>query len=123
MKHTWTVSELTGINQAIEAGEYIEDDNREFTTRGVVVGVSTLYNVDTGLSALVTDATTTKVSATGVPFECGALYKVTLNAPWTIQNSDGPLIEVECKICGFSYPNKELVRGRCKDCIDEPQRS
>jgi hypothetical protein len=123
MKHTWTVSELAGINQAITPGEFIEDDNRDFSNRGVVVGVSILTNVDTNISSLVTGVTTTKVSAIGVSFNCGDLYKVTLATPWTMQNSDGSLIEVECNICGFSYPKDKLIRGKCKVCQDQLSKS
>jgi hypothetical protein len=123
MKHTWTISELTGLNKALSLGEYIEDEERYFTTKGVVTGVSLLTNVDTGISSLVTSATETKVGAVGVTFQPGDFYIVTLASDYTMQNSDGPLIEIECSLCGFSYPSKELTNGRCKVCIDKPFRS
>lgn len=121
MRHTWTVSELSGLNRAQAAGDYIEDFERDFVTRGVVVGSSTLYNKSKGLSALVTGVTSTRVTATGTNFVPGEMYVVSLDTAWTVQTPDGPLIEVECNICGFSYPAKELTKGRCKVCIDKPK--
>lgn len=123
MKHTWTIDQLSGYNRAQSNGDFIEDANREFVTKGVVVGVSTLYNKETNASGLVTDVTEDRIDATGVGFKRGDPYVVSLNADWTMQNSDGPLIEVECNRCGFSYPSKELTRGLCCVCIDKSQRS
>jgi hypothetical protein len=123
MKHTWTIDQLSGYNRSQTNGEFIEDANREFSTKGVVVGVSTLYNKETDASGLVTTVTADRIDALGVRFKRGDLYVVTLAADWTMQNDDGPLVEVECNMCGFSYSMKELTRGRCKVCIDKPQRS
>lgn len=123
MKHTWTIDQLSGYNRAQSNGDFIEDANREFVTKGVVVGVSTLYNKETDVSGLVTAVTEDRIDATGVSFKRGDPYVVTLNAAWTMANSDGALIEVECRRCGFSYPSKELSNGLCKVCIDKPQRS
>lgn len=123
MKHTWTIDQISGYNRAQSNGDFIEDTNREFATRGVVVGVSILYNKETNVSGLVTDVTDDRVDATGVSFKRGDPYVVTLNADWTMANTDGPLIEVECNRCGFSYPSKELTRRLCKVCIDKSQRS
>ena len=123
MKHTWTIDQLSGYNRSQSNGDFIEDTNREFTTKGVVIGVSILYNKATNASGLVTDRTEDRVDATGVSFTRGDPYVVTLSTAWTIQNSDGPLIEVECNRCGFSYPSKDLTRGLCKVCVDKSQRS
>jgi len=123
MKRTWTITQLSGYNRAQSNGDFIEDANREFVTKGVVIGVSILYNKATNVSGLVTNVTENRIDAVGVLFKRGDPYVVTLNLPWTMQNSDGPLIEVECKRCGFSYPSKELNNGLCKVCIDKPQRS
>jgi hypothetical protein len=123
MKHTWTIDQLSGYNRSQTNGEFIEDFNREFSTKGVVNGVSILYNKETNESGLVTTVTDDRVDALGVKFKRGDPYVVTLATDWTMQNDDGPLIEVECSICGFSYPTKDLTRGRCKTCIDKPQRS
>ena len=123
MKHTWTIDRLSGYNRSQSNGDFIEDANREFVTKGVVVGVSMLYNKETNVSGLVTAVTENRIDALGVGFKRGDPYVVLLSTAWTMQNSDGALIEVECSRCGFSYPSKELTNGRCKVCIDKPQRS
>jgi hypothetical protein len=121
MKHTWTISELSGINRAQAAGDYIEDYERDFLTKGVVAVTDTLYNDTTGTSGAVSAVTDDKVTAAGMAFKPGDFYRVSITATYVMQNSDGPLIEVECNICGWSYPAKDLVRGRCKVCIDKPK--
>ena len=122
MKHTWTIDELSGINRAQAAGDYIEDYERYFATKGVVAdGTCTLYNVTKGIDAIVIAVTETKVTGGGTRFSPGDFYRVTLTTDYVMQNSDGALIEVECSLCGFSYPSKELVRGKCKVCIDKPK--
>jgi hypothetical protein len=119
MKHTTTVSELVGTNESPISGNFIVSSNREFITRKVVVGVSILTNKTKDLSGLVSAVTQTRIDAPGVNFNPGNFFSVTLESPWTIQNSDGPVIEVECNRCGFSYSSKELIRGLCKTCIDK----
>lgn len=123
MRTTWTISELSGINRAVASGDYVEDYERYFTTKGVAAGTCTLYNKSNGTSAVVSAATATRVTAAGIVFYPGDFYVVTLPTAYMMQNSDGPLIEVECNRCGFSYPAKELVKGLCEVCIDKPQRS
>lgn len=123
MKHTVTTSELTGTNESPVGGNFITATNRDFVTRMVVVGVSTLYNKTKGLSGLVSAVTETRIDAPDVNFSPGDFFAVSLSTPWTIQNDDGPLIEVECNRCGFSYPQKKLVRGLCSTCIDKPHSS
>jgi len=119
MKHTWTISNIDGTNETPIVGDYITSTSGDFINRGVVIGVSVLTNKTTGVYATVTARTATTVTATGVAFNSGDFYSVTLPNPWTVSNEFGPLIEVECNICGFSYPSKDLVKGRCKDCIDK----
>ena len=34
-------------------------------------------------------------------------------------NSDGPIIEIQCNLCGFSYPSSELTEGLCRWCVDK----
>jgi hypothetical protein len=121
VKHTWTITQLSGYNRSQSNGDFIEDANREFVTKGVIIGLSILWNKSTDISGLVTNVTVDRIDAVGVHFNRGDPYIVTLNTPWTMQNSDGPLIEVECALCGFSYPNKELSLGRCKTCQDKPK--
>ena len=124
MRVTRTVSELTGINEAPLAGDYIKSSNRDFITRGVVVGVSTLYNQTNGLSALVSAVTASRIDAMGTKFLPGDLWKVSLSTPWTVQDDSGvPLTEIQCKRCGFSYSAKTLVGGRCPTCVDALQRT
>jgi hypothetical protein len=122
VKHIWTITQLSGYNRSQSGGDFIEDANREFVTKGVIIGISVLWNKSTDLSSFVTNVTANRIDAVGVNFKCGDPYIVTLNTPWTMQTSDGPLIEVECNLCGFSYPNKELSLGRCKTCQDELKR-
>lgn len=123
MKVTRTISELVGVNSSSKAGEYIEGPNRDFITKGVVVGVSILYNQTNERSATVTSVTSSRIDALGLGFNPGDFWKVSLSTPWTVQTEDGPLVEVQCKRCGFSYPNKTLVKGRCPTCVDTPQRT
>lgn len=120
MKHTITVTELSGHNESPTAGNFVTSSNRDFVTRRVTVGVSTLYNMATGISGLVTAVTATRIDA-AVPFKPGDLFKVSLSSAWTLQNSDMPVMEVECKICGWSYPREKLINGRCSTCLDEPR--
>ena len=123
MKHTTTTSELTGTNESPIGGNFIIATNREFVTRKVVVGISTLYNKSKGLSGLVSAVTETRIDAPGVNFSPGDFFAVSLDTPWTLQTDDGPVIEVECNRCGFSYPSKELTRGLCSTCIDRSRSS
>lgn len=120
MKHTISITELSGVNESPTSGDFIISSNRDFIVRGVVVGVSTLYNKSTGVSGLVTARTASQIDATGVPFKPGDFFTVSLSSAWVLQNADMPVVEVECNICGFSFPSKELTLGRCKVCVDQP---
>ena len=122
MKYTTTVSELSGTNESPVGGDFIISSNRDFINRRVVVGVSTLYNKTKGLSALVSNIAVTRIDAVGTNFSPGDFFLVSLAVPWTVQTDDGPVIEVECNRCGWSYPQKELVNGLCKTCIDKSNR-
>jgi hypothetical protein len=122
MKHTVEVTELTGLNESPVSGDYVISLSRDFTTRNVTPGVSVLYNASTGLHGTVSGVTSTTIAVSGLKCNPGDFYYVTLSAPWTIQNDDLPIIEVECNLCGWSYPSKELVRGRCKVCIDKSNK-
>jgi hypothetical protein len=121
MKHTITTSELFGTNESPVGGNFVVSSNRDFITRRVVVGISTLTNKTKGLSGLVSVVTATRIDAPGVNFNPGDFFSVTLESPWTLQTNDGPVIEVECDRCGFSYPSKELSLGLCKTCVDKPK--
>lgn len=123
MKVTRTVSELTGVNESPLSGDYIESLNRDFVTRGVIVGVSTLYNQTNGLSALVSAVTASRIDAVGTDFRPGDFWKVSLPTPWTVQEDGTVLIEVQCKRCGWSYPKNTLVKGLCPTCVDQPRRT
>ena len=122
MKYTTTVSELSGTNESPVEGDFIISSNRDFITRRVVVGVSTLYNKTKGLSALIDTVTANQIDAVGTNFSPGDFFLVSLAVPWTVQTDDGPVIEIECNRCGWSYPQKELVNGLCKTCIDKSNR-
>ncbi len=119
MKHTTTISELSGTNESPIGGNFIISSNRDFITRRVVVGISTLYNKTKNLSGLVTAVTASRIDAGGTNFKPGDFFLVSLETPWVIQTSDGPVIEVECRRCGFSYPTKELVNDYCSVCRDQ----
>jgi hypothetical protein len=121
MKYTITASELFGTNESPVGGNFIVSSNRDFTTRRVVVGISILTNKTKGLSGLVSVVTTNRIDAPEVNFSPGDFFSVTLESPWTIQTDDGPVLEVECNRCGFSYPVKSLSMGLCKVCIDKPK--
>ena len=123
MKVIRTVSELFGVNEAPLRGDYIQSSNRDFITRGVIVGVSTLYNQTNGLSALVSAVTASRIDALGTDFYPGDLWKVSLPTPWTVQEDGRSLVEIQCKRCGWSYPAKTLVGGRCPTCVDASQRT
>ncbi len=119
MKHTTTVSVLDGMNESPVGGDFIVSSNRDFVTRRVIVGISVLTNKSNGKSGTVTVATATRVDASGTNFKPGDFFSVTLASPWTVQTVDGPVVEVECNRCGFSYPSKELTLGLCKVCQDQ----
>ncbi len=121
MKHTTTVSNLDGMNESPVGGDFIVSSNRDFVTRRVIVGVSILTNKSNGKSGTVTVVTATRVDAVGTNFKPGDFFSVTLASPWTVQTADGPVIEVECNRCGFSYSSKELTLGLCKVCTDQPK--
>jgi hypothetical protein len=121
MKYTITTSELSGTNESPIGGNFVVSSNRDFITRRVVVGISTLTNKTKGLSGLVSAVAVTRIDAPGVNFSPGDFFSVTLESPWTIQTDDGSVIEVECNRCGFSYPSRELSLGLCKTCIDKPR--
>ena len=121
MKHTTTTSILSGTNESPIVGQFIVGVGRDFIVRGVVTGVSVLTNKTTRKSGLVTGVAAAQVNAS-VTFNPGDFFEVTLAAPWIMQTADGPVIEVECKRCGWSFPNRALVNGLCKVCIDKPQR-
>lgn len=125
MKTYIKVSELTGFNQSPVAGDFIKDDGQLFVRSGVVIVLSTLYNMETGVSGLVTGVTETTVTAAGVPFKQGQPYVVTLPVDWTITDPDEniPIVDIECKRCGFSFPTAKLVEGYCQDCYDPPKRN
>ncbi len=136
---TRTVSVLQGFNHTPYLGKLIKDPNQDFVRRGVVAGVSVVRRVKDNVHAVVTTVTPDTIetagdwfadewfelprghwfSATGIEFEYGDFYEVTLVAPWVVQNSDSPILDVECRRCGFSYPKKELQNGLCEECIDE----
>ena len=142
MKHTTTTLVLSGTNESPIAGLFVVGSTRDFVTRGVVAGVSMLYNRTTGAYGSVATVTPTTIQAVSVDspdwfegegwfvggwfgnflwFSPGDFFEVTLASPWTLQTADGPVIEVECNRCGWSYPNRVLVNGLCKTCIDQPR--
>ncbi len=122
MRRTWTIDELVGFHDAPTKLTYLSCSTGAFVTRGVTIGSSLLTNKTTMLGGLVTNLTETTILA-GVSFSSGDLFLVTLPTPYTMEDEFGPLIEIECRVCGFSFPSKELIKGRCKDCVDAPQRS
>lgn len=117
MKHTVEVSELAGHNESPIAGDFIVSSNRDFVTRGVTTA-STIVNGITSASGTVTAVAAEKITAAGMVFNPGDVFYVSLATPWTLQNDDVVLTEVECDICGFSYPRKQLKNGRCSVCVD-----
>lgn len=124
MKHIRTVTILSGVNESPISGEFILSSNRDFVNRGVVVGISELYNKSTGLNATVTTVTSSRIDALGLSFKPGDFFEVSLSVAWTVQNDDGPVVEVECSICGYSFPRKELdSKWHCKDCRDKSKNS
>ena len=127
MKHTVEVTDISGFNESPVSGNYIIVTSRlSLVSPYLVVGISTLTNSSKTLSGLVSAVTDlgdgrTQISAPGVNFAPGEFFLLTLATAWTIQNDDLPLIEVECNVCGWSYPQKELVNGKCKVCLDAPR--
>ena len=117
MRTTHTITELDGAHHGA-ASLTLNDPGQAFVVTGVVVGQSVLTNVDTGFSGVVSAVTETTVQST-VLFKPGDLYIVTLPVPWIVQNSDGPIYDVECKRCGFSFPTDELTDGWCQVCYDD----
>ncbi len=125
MKTYFQVTELTGFNQSPTPGDFILDSGNKFIRAGVIASVSTLYNMETGISGLVTGVTEEVVTATGVSFKQGQPYVVTLSAAWTITDPDEniPITDIECKRCGFSFPSNKLIEGVCRDCYDPLRKS
>ena len=121
MRTTRTVDYLEGTNESPASGDFIISSERDFVNRGVTAAASVLYNQSTGDYATVTAVTATRVDATGCAFKPGDFFQVSLPTAWTVQTDDGPVINVDCNICGFSYPNKEMNRGVCKTCQDKPR--
>ena len=119
MRVTTNYLDLSGTNESPQPGNFIVDSGRQFISQNVVVGVSVLTNTRYGTSGVVTQVTQTKINAP-VLFSPGDFYTVTLASPWTLQNSDGPVITVECRVCGFSYPEKDMNDEVCKWCQDRP---
>jgi hypothetical protein len=125
MRLTTQVTEFTGFNESPVGGNFILSSNRSFYGY-VVAGTSILYNKTQGTSGTVSSLSATRVANdtinAPVLFAPGDLFLVTLATPWTIQNSDGPIVSVDCSLCGYSYPAKELVGGLCKWCRDADGR-
>jgi hypothetical protein len=124
MKVYFQITELTGFNQSPISGDFILDSGSLFIRAGVIVGIPILYNMETGISGLVTNLTKETITATSVPFKQGQPYIVTLSTPWTITDPDEniPITDIECKWCGFSFPSNKLIEGVCRDCYDPLKR-
>ena len=120
MRVTRMVSDLSGVNESPIGGDFIIDEGRSFVSQNVVTGISILYNQSKGLNAIVTNVTETRIDATGTNFSPGDFYIVSLATDWLVQNSDGPIYEVQCRVCGFSYPEKDMLNEVCKWCQDSP---
>lgn len=119
MRRTFEVSEVSGFNDSPIGGEYITSGERDFAAMNVVAASSVIYNSSKGTSGTVTTVTDNRIDATGVWFDPGDFFYVTLDSDWTLQTDDGPVIDVECRRCGFSYPNNQLMDGVCKTCQDD----
>ena len=87
------------------------------TKAGIAVG-SKVENTSKGITGTVLNIGTGSV-ATDVLFDIGDFYVITLPTAQNLQTDDGPVIDVECKICGFSFPGTELIDDRCKICHDQ----
>jgi hypothetical protein len=124
MRQTYQLSELPGLNHNPVAGVVVIDQSSEkgFINMGVVVGVSILKNTTTDEQSLVTDVTYNTITSS-TRFSPGDCYIVTLPVDWLVQNSDFPVIDSVCSLCGMSFPRKDLEKNRCKVCRDKPQRS
>lgn len=122
MKSYFSVNELTGMNGSPVAGEFITEDGAKFIRAGVN-NTCTLYNKTANKSALVTTVTETRIDATGLFFNPGDAYLVTLPAAWTLTDPEDniPVVDIECKRCGFSFPKNKLVDGVCQVCYDPPR--
>lgn len=122
MKTYFSIDELTGMNGSPVSGEFIIEEGAKFVRAGVSVGVSVLYNKDTGTSGLVTSVAEARIDATGVLFKQGQPYLVTLPTAWTLTDpvDNIPSVDIECKRCGFSFPNTKLTDGYCQVCYDPP---
>lgn len=122
MKTYFSVNELTGMNGSPVAGEFITEPSAKFVRAGVTVGSSVLYNKETDKSATVTNVTETRIDATGVSFKPGQSYLVTLPSAWTLTDpaDNAPVVDIECKVCGFSFPQNKLTEGKCQVCYDPP---
>jgi hypothetical protein len=118
MKHTIEIFDLSGLNESPVSGDFIISSNRDFVTRGVTTA-SIITNGKSGISGTVSAVTASKITSTGMMFNPGDPFHVTLAVGWILQNADVPVIEVECNVCGFCYPQKQLTKGRCKTCIDK----
>lgn len=121
MRVVRSIEELEGINHNHIPGITLVDTNARFVTKGVD-NTCTLYNETTQESATVTAVTEDTIEAGTLQWQVGDLYRVSLKAPYTVRTNIGPVIDVECKRCGFSCESNELIKGYCQDCYDEPRR-
>jgi hypothetical protein len=58
-----------------------------------------------------------------ISFSPGDFYEITLGTPWVLQTTDGIVVDVECKQCGFCFPPSELIEGVCRVCFDDPDEA
>lgn len=116
-RHTVLIGTLTGFNTATSGGYCFTDRDRAFATQKAWPGIE-IYNMTTGTKGMILEVSGDQLCTT-IWFNPGDFYTIWLREAWILANSDGPIIEIDCRRCGFSYPRKELVRGLCKWCRDK----
>jgi hypothetical protein len=110
------MSEICGIFNGPVAGTTVPLAVAPATV-GITIG-TVIKNESNGITGAVTAVNAASVEV-DVSFAPGEFYTITLPTAWQAQNDDGLVIDVECRVCGFSFPATELVDDTCSVCLDK----
>jgi len=117
MRTTYSMSEINGIfNGAMPGNSFELQISPSYV--GIALG-SVIRNTSKGTAGTITGISDNVITA-DIDFSLGDFYVIELPQPWIAQTPDGLVIDVECKICGFSFPWDQLIDGVCGVCFDTP---
>src|SRR5574343_466151 len=117
MRHVVLVGKFAGFNNSPSGGYFLIVRDRPLGDDNIWPGL-TIHNNSTGVSGIILRIVDETVYTT-VWINPGEFYTICLSKPWTLANSDGPVIEIDCRLCGWSYPREQLVNGLCWTCQDD----